>query len=101
MRQGARGNHRCGTAFAYPLKSFIKKRGEVMKNRYLKEEMNPFVIRRMVLEKNHEELVHDERDRFRPSELIQRKLQSITPSDRLAVSCLHAGRTVHRPGANN
>jgi hypothetical protein len=60
--------------------------------------MNPRSVRQLVEERKYnEEIIFDERDRFRPSDFIQRKLQNVTPAERLSVSCLHTDRIVHRP----
>jgi len=69
-----------------------------MDRRFGLEDMNPRSIRRSVQERKYnEEFILDERDRFRPSDFIQRKLQNVTPAERLSVSCLHTDRIVHRP----
>ena len=69
-----------------------------MDRRYFANEMNPQTIRSSVQERKYnEEFIIDERDRFRPSDFIQRKLQSVTPAERLSVSCFHTERPVHRP----
>jgi len=45
---------------------------------------------------NNEQMI-DERDTFRPSEFVQRKLQLALYSSPLPVSCMHSERFVRRP----
>lgn len=52
--------------------------------------------RRALLYRVQEEHVIDERDRCRPSELVQRKLQVVLPSSHIPVSSLHAQRLTRR-----
>jgi hypothetical protein len=69
-----------------------------MERRFVIEDMNPQSVRNTVQERKYnEEFIIDERDRFRPSDFVQRKLQNVTPAERLSVSCLHTDRIVHRP----
>jgi len=44
----------------------------------------------------NEEIVVDERATFRPSDLVQQKLQGLLPASSIPVSCLHSGRQVRR-----
>jgi hypothetical protein len=69
-----------------------------MERRFVIDDVNPRSIRNTVQERKYnEEFVFDERDRLRPADFIQRKLQNVTPAERLSVSCLHTDRIVHRP----
>lgn len=69
-----------------------------MERRFGNEDMNPRSVRQLVEERKYnEEIIFDERDRFRPSDFIQRKLQNVTPAERFSVSSLHTDRIVHRP----
>lgn len=44
----------------------------------------------------HEEPMLDERDSFRPSEFVQRKLQVALPANHIPVSTMHSHRFVRR-----
>ena len=47
----------------------------------------------------NEEIVVDERAAYRPSDLVQQKLQGLLPASSIPVSCLHSGRQVRRYNA--
>jgi hypothetical protein len=49
-----------------------------------------------VIDVNDERMI-DERDTFRPSEFVQRKLQLSLYSSPFPVSCMHSERMVRRP----
>ena len=61
-----------------------------------KPEVTDLLNRRTALNHSQEELVVDDRDCCRPSEFVQRKLQSALPAAHIVVSSLHSHRFVRR-----
>lgn len=55
-----------------------------------------FKSRRIPHSRFSEEPMLDERDGFRPSDFVQRKLQSALPAQHIPVSTVHSHRVVRR-----
>lgn len=53
-------------------------------------------ISRLFEVQDKDQLVPDERYFFRPSEMVERKLQSVLPDSHIPISCLHQNRLIRR-----
>ncbi len=57
----------------------------------------PLILHGAREKRSNEEFIADERDRVRPSEFVQRKLQIILRTRNIPVSCMHTERLIRRP----